>query len=105
MEDIDSVIDEIEQLQSNQITLIDKNISTENVWNANKAMTLASQINSDWPLINLVTGIYIAENLVDAKQMRKSLTSYESVITKDGIWLGSNWVRISKGVSSNGENY
>ena len=41
--------------------------------------------------------VYWAAELGDALTRRKSLDVGESVITKDGIWLGHNWCRISRG--------
>ncbi len=44
----------------------------------------------------LTDGIYIAEDLPSALAMRAQLRARESVITKDGVWLGPNWLRVSK---------
>jgi chromosome segregation protein len=44
----------------------------------------------------LLAGIYVAESLQDALTARSSLTGRDSVITRDGIWLGSDWLRINR---------
>lgn len=40
--------------------------------------------------------IYVVETLNDALSLRQAIDSTESVITKDGIWVGKNWVRVSR---------
>jgi chromosome segregation protein len=32
--------------------------------------------------------------------MRQALSAHESVVTKDGIWIGLNWLRLNKGDNS-----
>lgn len=77
------------------ITLLAKQ-ATPPSFLSTKAKTLASQIQSDWPLDAWLAGIYLAETVEEAKALRLQLESHESVITRDGIWLGKNWVRIDK---------
>lgn len=96
VEDIDSLIQQLEPSQSTQLMLIENKHSHEGSAQFDKAVSLASQVESDWPLTHWLSGVYIADDLVQACQLRKSLSPHESVITKDGIWLGVNWVRISK---------
>lgn len=58
--------------------------------------SLLSKITSSWPLAELLTGIYIAENLTEALTNVVNLQANESIVTRDGIWLRRNWLRISK---------
>ena len=57
-----------------------------------KQETLTNKINSTLPLNDLLAHIYTADNLQQALDLRSSLQAFESVITQDGIWVGSNWV-------------
>lgn len=45
----------------------------------------------------LLDPVYIAEDLSEAMKRRQGLKTGESVITKEGIWLGANWCRVSRG--------
>jgi chromosome segregation protein len=57
--------------------------------------TLLSKIeNSDNHMVSLLAGIYIADSLAQALAMRANLAPYESIITSNGIWLGSDWLSI-----------
>lgn len=82
-------------LERGQLTLVEKNVPPKTN-SFSKAPILISQVNSDWPLQHWLAGIYIVETVEEAKQLQTSLQENESIITKDGIWLGSHWVRISK---------
>jgi chromosome segregation protein len=58
--------------------------------------SLASKITSQWPVNDLLTHIFIVENLADALSARHTLAPHESLITRDGIWLGKSWLRVAK---------
>ncbi len=58
--------------------------------------TLADKISADWSLDSLLSGIYVADDLDAALAARKSLQASESVVTRDGIWLGAGWLRVSR---------
>jgi chromosome segregation protein len=57
---------------------------------------LASKVSSDFDLGDLLGGVKVAESLEAAFALRGSLGQGESVITQEGIWLGKNWLRVSK---------
>lgn len=56
---------------------------------------LVDKIDADWSLLNLLHGVYVAENLNEAIALRTTLALNESIITKDGIWLGNSWLRVT----------
>jgi chromosome segregation protein len=58
--------------------------------------SLVSRIESPWPLHHLLHGVLTAENLEQALAMRGDLQPGESVITRDGIWLGREWLRLNR---------
>ncbi|WP_198264570.1 chromosome segregation protein SMC [sulfur-oxidizing endosymbiont of Gigantopelta aegis] len=41
-----------------------------------------------------LSGVFAATDLTQAVAYRQHLTSHQSIITQDGIWLGSNWLRV-----------
>lgn len=60
------------------------------------ANSLLSKVQSDLPLTPLLAGIHAVEHLPEALQLTKNLLPHESIITKDGIWLGNGWVRVTR---------
>jgi len=63
-----------------------------------KFVRLADKIKASFSLAGLLDGIYIAESLEAAKEIRTQLKANESVITRDGIWLGRGWSRVCRGM-------
>jgi chromosome segregation protein len=61
---------------------------------------LVSLITSTLPLGSLLAGIYTAESLEQALSLRAGLAAGESVVTRQGIWLGRNWIRVRKAVDA-----
>ncbi len=57
---------------------------------------LASRVSGDFDATGLLHGIFMADSLAAALAMRSSLGPGESVVTRDGIWLAADWLRVSK---------
>ena len=57
---------------------------------------LLEKIQSPLSMNQFMHGIRIAETLEQALNMRQSLANDESVVTRDGVWLGKSWLRISR---------
>ncbi len=58
--------------------------------------SLLSKVKSAWPLESVLSNVYIAESLDEALTKSASLKSNESIITRDGVWLGASWVRVAR---------
>ncbi len=58
---------------------------------------LADYVKSPGSARGLLQGVHTASDLNGALVMRSSLSPDESVITRDGFWIGPNWLRISSG--------
>lgn len=68
------------------------------------ANSLASKVSSPTALHTLLSGINCAESVNDALQQQGKLNAGESIITKDGVLLGSNWLKIqAQGKSNQGD--
>ncbi len=70
--------------------------SSENNSNtaSNNSRYLLSKINNPTPsIVSLLSGILIEENLQLALNARSQLADNESIICKNGIWMGKNWLR------------
>jgi chromosome segregation protein len=57
---------------------------------------LSAKVTSDIDLTELLAGVKVASSLTEALQMRGGLQTGDSVITPEGVWLGRNWLRVSK---------
>jgi chromosome segregation protein len=63
---------------------------------------LASKVRSGGRVNGLLAGIRVAPDLNSALQQRTGLEPHQSVITPDGVWLGPNWVRVTRLADSEG---
>ncbi|HDP88940.1 MAG TPA: chromosome segregation protein SMC, partial [Thioalkalivibrio sp.] len=57
---------------------------------------LAARVKAPWSLEGLLAGVHAVDGLNEALALRGRLGAGESVITRDGIWLGANWLRVSR---------
>jgi chromosome segregation protein len=64
--------------------------------------SLASKIQSPVSALTLFANIRCAETLEDALTQRHTLASGESIITRSGLWLGSNWLRSRRSTEAHG---
>lgn len=42
-------------------------------------------------------GVYAVDTLDQALALQPRLSALESVVTRDGLWIGANWVRVARG--------
>jgi chromosome segregation protein len=60
------------------------------------ATGLAAKARGPAALGGLLAGVAAVDTLAEALALRSSLRAGESVITRDGLWLGSGWLRVSR---------
>jgi chromosome segregation protein len=58
------------------------------------ASTLASKVASQLGIQSVVAGVYLSDTLEQALALRGQLLPHESIISREGCWLGANWVKI-----------
>ncbi len=75
-----------------QLTLLNGQADTASA----KPTELRSKVTGDVALNDLMEGVHAADTLAQALKQRQSLKDGESVITKDGLWLGRQWLRIAR---------
>ncbi len=99
VDDIDQYSSALSSLQDSNVSLIETAKSTSSV--DASAQMLINNVSSTVELSQFLHGIRCTETLDEALPMRHSLSHDESIITKDGIWLGPNWLRISRETDTN----
>ncbi|HUO66537.1 MAG TPA: chromosome segregation protein SMC [Gammaproteobacteria bacterium] len=57
--------------------------------------TLLARVRAPADVAPLLAGVRVADSLQAAVARRSGLASGESLITRDGYWIGAHWVRIS----------
>ncbi|MBL4606372.1 MAG: chromosome segregation protein SMC [Pseudomonadales bacterium] len=61
-----------------------------------KAPKLLDFVSSKHSGTQLLSGVYCVDSLEDAFNLKGQLSSLESIVTRDGLWMGSNWLRVKK---------
>lgn len=93
VEDSDALAEVLTHLDQGELVLVDAKRSVG--VSASKADTLAAKV-SGRDVSALLAGIYCAQDLASALALRDQLEAHESVITPDGLWLGANWLRVTR---------
>ena len=57
---------------------------------------LAARVRGPAAVTSLLGSIRAVEHLDEALATRPTLAANESIITRDGVWLGPNWLRVSR---------
>lgn len=60
--------------------------------NSNDDKWLASMVSSSAGIAELLHGVTICETLEEAFESRDSLKPGESIVTRDGVWMGRHWL-------------
>jgi len=60
------------------------------------AASLQAKVQGAPALSSMLSSVYAAASLSEALARRASLRAGESVVTRDGIWIGRDWLRLSR---------
>lgn len=94
VDQLSDLVDKTTELQDGSLCFFSgKDKSTASF---NKAPRLLDKVQSQWSLDSLLAGIYVAETEQEALELSKNLDPNESVITRQGLWMSSSWLRISR---------
>jgi chromosome segregation protein len=96
VDSLDPLTNVLGNLQQGSLVLLDTRANLA-PGDHNKAARLVDKISCPVNLQGLLDGVYLAEDLGAALQLRAQLQAGESVVTRDGLWLGASWLRVAKG--------
>lgn len=94
VEDVAKLAD-FNSLQQGQIALFEKN-DRDVRESSNLGALLAEHVSGEYSVASLMAGIHCVATLPEALQLREKLNDDQSVVTKDGIWFGKQWLRVAK---------
>lgn len=97
VDNINDFINAMPELAQGELMLMDKaQASTAESPAAGSFESLLSHVKSEWPIHKWLAGVYVAETIELANTMRLQLAANESVVTRDGVWMGRHWARVAK---------
>ena len=91
----DDLVNALAELEQGALSLVDTRVAVSTLPAAG-ATPLSTRVRAPWSLDGLLAGVYAADSLGEALQLRSTLQAHESVVTRDGIWIGSNWLRVAR---------
>jgi chromosome segregation protein len=94
VDSIDDVAGTLESLSSGTVTFFAGSGGTSP--GGHGAEALRSRVRGPAGLDALFEGIVATDTLADALAARTRLRAGQSVITRDGIWIGPDWLRVSR---------
>ena len=99
IDNLDAVASSLAELADGELALIDKQMPRPAAVNAQIGLpTLASLVrgesSSDNGTGSLLSGVYAADSATTALENRRHLNAGESIITRDGVWIGADWMRV-----------
>jgi chromosome segregation protein len=101
MPGIDAVSGWINELETGNVIVLDSEISQSASFlpgeEGRGLSRLSAKIKTDYPIQSWVQSVYVAEELSEALAQRKNLNADESIVTKEGIWLGPHWIKVYRG--------
>jgi len=90
---------ELSNLETGRLCLVNNSVSSANkqaVNNDSPLESLASKIHQLNVSVPTLNNVFVINSLSEAFVMRKSLTADQSLVTQDGFWVASNWIRVAK---------
>ncbi|MFA6051474.1 MAG: chromosome segregation protein SMC [Methylobacter sp.] len=101
IESADQIIPGLQRLTDESLTLLETKAKASAHGSANAAnVSLLDKVKSPWDLSDLLSGVYCADDVEKARALSKQLKSHESIITPDGTWFGSGWIKIIRAKDS-----
>lgn len=95
VEDLDAVSAALDTLAHGHLLLLDVRSAGGEALTHARTMLLEKVRGPD-SLTALLDGIYTAQDLNEALAMHLGLGPRESVISKDGVWVGKHWLRVAR---------
>ena len=92
---MDAAAEWLEGLEQGSLALVDTQAPAGAAGNG-ELVSLQSKVKASWALDSLLGGVYVADSLAQALALRGRLQAHESVVTPEGIWLGSGWLRVAR---------
>ncbi len=95
IDDITSITNYISELKHGNLMFVDKQALTK--VNSDQQPSLADYVEASATIKAVLAMIKPVETLQEAVTILPELAASQSIITKDGIWLGAGWLRVAHG--------
>ena len=87
---------DITALQSGSLCLMTSDSASGEQFSAADSRPLSEKVSGAEELAFLLNQVLAVDSLEQAYTLRDSLVGSQSVVSKDGYWIGKNWLRVAK---------
>ncbi|HZF29558.1 MAG TPA: chromosome segregation protein SMC [Gammaproteobacteria bacterium] len=94
IQSIDKVAPSLPELTEGGLALVEQ--AEAQAASTGGGQMLLARVSSPAAVAPLLAGVRAAESLREATSLRLTLRDGESVVTREGVWMGRNWVRITR---------
>jgi chromosome segregation protein len=91
-----ALAEELASIGAAGVAVVEEDGAARHAVAPSKGGWLADRVKAPAAAVGLLNGIRTAESLPDALRERAALGEGQSVITRDGVWIGAHWLRIHK---------
>lgn len=84
----------LQELNKGDLTLLEKSTLTKQ--SHLSLQSILDVVNACDYLPSWLSSIYLSETVSEAFEHRAHLHAHESIVTRDGYWMGLNWLRVCK---------
>lgn len=99
---IEQVASSVKDIKTGRMMVLSNGASNASTPSHALGETLVSKVKAPVDLSAKLGSIFIANDLQSALKKSASLESGQSVITRDGVWLGVGWLRVSRIAANKG---
>lgn len=98
VDSLDSLLNEFESMTGGNLTLLQMSVDdSESIQDAvENRESLLTKVSNANAVAHILANVVITESTSEALALRHELKPHQSVITKDGFWLGPQWARVAK---------
>ncbi len=97
VEGVDAVAEVLDGLQGGQLSFVSLTAPAVATSAAVRpATSLLAHVDGPTVLVSLLSEVLAVETLAEALARRERLRPGESIITRDGVWIGRHWLRVSR---------
>ncbi|MCG6975272.1 MAG: chromosome segregation protein SMC [Acidiferrobacterales bacterium] len=93
VDDLNRFGNAIGEIQQSDLMLLDTNGAAAG--STGNGRRLSQMVRSDVPVDSFLSSVHVCESVAEAMAMRDQLATGESAITRDGVWVGKNWISLA----------
>jgi chromosome segregation protein len=94
VEGLDALLDSLGGLAGTRLALLEGGAAASD---GGSAARLAARVRGPAAALEVLETVHVADSLAEALAARRRLGPGESIVTRDGEWLGRGWLRVARG--------